>query len=232
MRNKQYWVDELGLGWALALKETLKSDYSEKLLNYITIQKAFNTIIPNEKEIFRYFKLTPREELKAVVIIKEYGIDMSMFPQAFADNYIDSFYDFGINKISECIYRKYYLNDPTKILYTRFFNFDDWAKQGILILPLSLTVNSKESGQHIKPWRKFIEAVLKDIVDYSPGTIFLLLGNEAKQYSELLSSNQHVFSWENPGDAVKEFRDWNCKIFKQIDLLTDNIYGRGNRFTW
>ena len=96
MRNKQYWVNELGLGWALALKETLKSDYSEKLLNYITIQKAFNTIIPNEKEIFRYFKLTPREELKAVIIIKEYGIDMSMFPQAFADNYIDSFYDFGI----------------------------------------------------------------------------------------------------------------------------------------
>lgn len=232
MRNKQYWVNELGLGWALALKETLKSEYINKLFNYITVQKAFNAVAPNEKEIFRYFKLTPRENVKLVVIYKEYGIDISMFPKTFADNYIDSYYDFGRNKIAECIYKEYYLNDPTKILYTRLFDFDDWAQQGILMLPLSLTINNNISGEHIKPWRKFIKAVIEDIIKYSPGTIFLLLGDEAKEYSELLSHNQHVFSCENPGDAVKENRDWNCKIFKEIDKLTDNLYGGGSRFTW
>jgi uracil-DNA glycosylase len=232
MRNKQYWVDELGLGWALALKETLKSDYIDKLFNFITIERSLSTVGPPQEELFNYFKLTPRENLKAVVIIKEYGIDMSMYKVNDASNYVNSFYDAGLNSISECIYRNYYLDDPSKVLYTRLFSLDDWAKQGILILPLSLSTNIKDSGKHIKPWRKFIEAVLQDISKYSPGTIFLLLCDEAKQYSEFLSKNQHVFSWENPGDAVKDSRDWDCKSFKQIDTLIDSIYGEGHRFTW
>jgi uracil DNA glycosylase len=232
MRNKQYWVNELGFGWALALKETLKSDYIEKLFNYLTVQKAFNTVSPSEKDIFRYFKLTPRENLKAVVIIKEYGIDINMYPVKDACNYINSSYDVGLEKISECIYREYYLDNPSKVLYTKLFDFDDWAKQGILILPLALTISSKGSGEHIKPWRKFVEAVLQDIVKYSPGTIFLLLDEQAKQYSEFLSQNQHVFSCDSPAIAAKESKDWHCKMFKQIDLLTDNIYGPGYRFAW
>jgi hypothetical protein len=36
--TKQYWVEQLGKDWALALKDTLTSDYMTKLQEFLTME--------------------------------------------------------------------------------------------------------------------------------------------------------------------------------------------------
>lgn len=223
-KNRVYWNELLGSEWTRALAPVLRDPYMEKLTGFIAIESAMNHVYPSEDEIFKYFKLCPLENLKIVVMFKEPGIDSSIFPGQLSDNYIDTYHHANLNSITDCIYRDYYLESEENIFFPFEHCPDTWATQGVLILPTSLTTRMGNSGGHIKPWRKFTEAVINEIVENHPGTIFMLWGDEAIEYSKLLT-NQHVFTWESPSAAVKANRDWHCNNFKSVDKLLNSLYG-------
>jgi uracil-DNA glycosylase len=231
MRTKEYWVDQLGLSWALALKDTLKSEYMTKLDTFLSLQRVFGKVYPHEKELFKYFKLCPRETLKVVIIVKEYGVDISAFNFPFDDSYIDSIHNGCIRKISECVHKDYYQSEK-KLYFHIDHDFDYLATQGVLVLPLSLTSKVGSLEGHSKQWSKFVGAVLSEIISYSPGTVFMLWGEEAKKYEQVLGPTQHVVTWESPIDAFKENRDWNCPNFKQVDEILTVLNGKKNIIKW
>jgi uracil-DNA glycosylase len=231
MKGREYWVDQLGLSWALALKDTLKSEYMTKLDTFLSLQRVFGKVYPHEKELFKYFKLCPRETLKVVIMVKEYGVDISAFNFPFDDSYIDSIHNGCIRKISECVYKDYY-QSKKKLYFHIDHDFDYLATQGVLVLPLSLTSKVGSLEGHSKQWSKFVGAVLSEIISYSPGTVFMLWGKEAKKYQEVLQSTQHVVTWESPIDAFKENRDWNCPNFKQVDEILTLLNGEKNIIKW
>jgi uracil-DNA glycosylase len=231
MKGREYWADQLGLSWALALKDTLKSEYMTKLETFLSLQRAFGKVYPHEKELFKYFRLCPRETLRVVIMVKEYGVDISAFNFPFDDSYIDSLHNGCTSKISDCIYREYY--QGKKELYFAFdHNFEYLATQGVLVLPLSLTSKVGSLEGHSKQWSKFVGAVLSEIISYSPGIVFMLWGEEAKKYKQVLKPTQHVVTWESPIDAFKENRDWNCPNFKQADEILTLLNGKKDIIKW
>jgi len=231
MKSKQYWVEQLGERWTTELKDLLKSPYMDKLENFLAVEYAMNTVYPAKKDIFHYFRLCPFEKLRMVVMFKEHGVDISTFPIPYHDNYIDSIHNVGTSKIADCIHREYY-SESDELMFNFDHSFEYWASQGVLILPTALTVRKEHSGSHIRPWKQFVEGVLKHIKINCPGTVFLLWGEEAQAYAEKLSNNQHVFSWESPITAFKENRDWKCPSFKQVDVLLTYLNDETHKIKW
>jgi uracil-DNA glycosylase len=228
MRNKAYWTEQLGEKWALNLKDILRDPYMNKLMDFVALEYAMRTIYPaDQKDVFKSFKLCPWDDVKVVIIGKEVGFHTGIFPLPYSDDYIHTFHNGSLNKISSCIEREYYGGLNLDFDYS----LEHWMQQGILFLNTAMTVERGKSGSHIKPWKKFYEAVIHQIKEYKPGTIFLLWGDEAMEQSDKLE-NQHVFSWESPHIASLERRDWNCPNFKQVDTLMEHLYGTGNTIKW
>jgi uracil-DNA glycosylase len=226
-KTKQYWVDKLGEEWAMRLKETLKSPYMDKLMNFLAMQYAMQRIHPHEANIFKKLKEIPIEKIRVVILTKEPGINASNFKLPYADNYIDCMHNISYHKINDCI-AKEYCKDSSIYLQCDH-DFDSWESQGVVHLHTSFTVLGEETGSHLRPWNQFITALLRSFVQHDPGIIFFLWGEEAKAFSPLLT-NQHVFTWECPSVAAQENRDWNCPNFKQANNLIEKLYGGGDSF--
>lgn len=102
-RTKQYWVDKLGEEWAMRLKETLKSPYMDKLMNFLPMQYALQRVHPHEANIFKKLKQIPIEKIRVVILTKEPGINASNFKLPYADSYIDCMHKISYHKIYDCI---------------------------------------------------------------------------------------------------------------------------------
>lgn len=224
-RGKEFWVNQLGESWATVLKPVLKTEEMDKIINKLVFDYAFVHMYPKEKkEIFRAFRLCPFDNLRAVVIGTEPGPFTGTGPLAFADT-SPIHTNASASKIRECV------ANHKKELYLDFdTSFEHWASQGILMLNRSLTCKKGETKTHRDDWKKFFGMVLYAITLYKPGTIFLLWGKEAMKYSEVLSLNHHVFSWEHPMAADKRYAKWECPNFAQVDLLLET-HGK-EKFNW
>ena len=66
--NKQFWVNKLGEGWALKLRDTLKDPYMQKLMEFLQTEYALNTVYPEKKDVFKAFKACPWDDLKIVIL--------------------------------------------------------------------------------------------------------------------------------------------------------------------
>jgi uracil-DNA glycosylase len=212
--GKEFWVKQLGVSWAEALKPVLKTEKTEKLINSLVFNYAFATMYPKEKkDIFKAFRLCPFDNLKIVIISTEPSMITGVGPLAFSDEE-GSYINPCALQIKNSVARY------KKELYLDFdTTFEHWANQGILMLNRSLTCQKDKSKTHKEDWKQFFGMVLYSITLYKPGTIFLLWGKDARKYSEVLSKDHHVFSWEHPMAANNKFKEWDCPNFKQVDNL-------------
>ncbi len=216
MKGKQFWVDTLGKGWAMELKETLKSPYMDKLMKYLSIQYAMNNIKPYEKDIFNAFKLCPWESLRIVIIGKEPHINSRPNGLAFANHQYSPFNDSAVCKIFDCIEREYY---PESLYLDFDFTLRHWADQGVLLLNRSLTVKDGAPGSHKKPWGKFISAVLNSVNESKPATIFMLWGKEAQLLEPHIKKHNYVLKFDNPDNYMESGKEWNCPNFKEANKI-------------
>lgn len=226
MYGKSYWTEHLGEGWVEVLKPLLKDPYMEKLMNFLMVQYALEEVHPEDyKSLFRAFKLCPWEKLRVVVIGTEPSPLVGLGPLAFSDITTISPNPSAM-QIRNCVEK---LNQTLNLDFD--FTFETWAQQGILMLNRSSSCPKGQQQGHKKQWKKFFGMVLMQIVLEKPGTIFLLWGKDAKQYAEVLSHNQHVFTWEHPLDAFLEYREWECPNFAQINLLIESLNGP-DKLSW
>jgi uracil-DNA glycosylase len=67
----------------------------------------------------------------------------------------------------------------------------EWAKQGVLLLNVSLTVVEKLSNSHHKIWQKFMSEFLHIFSRNYPNVIYILMGKEAQKIK--LSIDKGIF---------------------------------------
>ena len=67
-----------------------------------------------------------------------------------------------------------------------------WAKQGVLLLNATLTVQAHKAGSHQgKGWEKFSNRVIQILSDQHENIVFLLWGGYAKQKLKLIDGEKH-----------------------------------------
>ena len=84
------------------------------------------------------------------------------------------------------------LQEDVQIPYPRSGDLSPWAKQGVLLLNATLTVQAHKAGSHQgKGWEKFTNQVIQILSDQYENIVFLLWGGYAKQKLKLIDREKH-----------------------------------------
>jgi uracil-DNA glycosylase len=225
--SRQFWENQLGEEWTRILQHTLRSEYMEKLMNFLKMEYSLNEIRPSEKsDVFKAFKLCPFENLKVVII----GSDPSCIIQSSGllmgtkstQNYLP-FQLFAIRK---------YVEESCGLNIDFDCSLESWCSQGVLLLNTAQTARADRPMSHIRPWNKFITSVIRNINDVSPGTIFLFLGKEGMEFLPLISSNHDILFMNTSNNAEEFNNDIHDYSFKKINLLLESKYGKSGIINW
>lgn len=173
--------------WRKVLEEEFRKPYFAAIKQFIVEQKSKGKkVYPPGSLIFNAFNLTPFDQLKVVILGQDpyhgagqaHGLCFSVPfgiapPPSLVNIFKEIKADLGIEP-------------PTH------GNLEKWARQGVLLLNASLTVNAGEANSHAKcGWHTFTDAVIKKISDEKTGIVFLLWGNFARAKKELIDTSKH-----------------------------------------
>jgi uracil-DNA glycosylase len=102
-------------------------------------------------------------------------------------------------------------------------NLERWAKQGVLLLNNTLTVEAHRAGSHRnKGWEEFTTAMIR-ILNEREGLVFMLWGRDARNKKVMLDADRHLIleaAHPSPLSAYNGF--FGCKHFSKANeyLLT------------
>ena len=92
-----------------------------------------------------------------------------------------------------------------------------------MLLNSSLSIEIDKQKGHYNIWNDFIVYIL-DYLNYNnENLIFLLLGDKAKEYEDLLDSEKHyIFTLKHPNETTLK-EGWDTKdTFQKINTLLNN----------
>ena len=151
---------DLGPTWNNLLKEEIQKDYYQDLSRAVSKAYKDRSVFPSEKDVFNAFKLCPVENVKVVILGQDpyhgegqaHGLSFSVpdgtkIPPSLRNIYKEIASDLG-KEIPES------------------GNLEHWAKQGVLLLNATLTVEEGQAGFHQDwGWENFTDEVVKTISD-------------------------------------------------------------------
>jgi len=173
--------------WKEHLQSEFDMSYFKELTSFVKDAYSNNTCFPPGNEIFSAFNSTPFNDVKVVIIGQDpyHGdgqanglcfsvADSIMKPPSLKNIFSEIKQDLG-NDIPES------------------GNLERWAKQGVLLLNATLTVQAHQAGSHQKKgWEQFTDAVIEILSEKRTGIVFLLWGGYAKKKGAKINSDKHV----------------------------------------
>lgn len=174
--------------WLAVLKDEFEKDYMKSLKQFLLEQKKNKEIIyPQSEDIFNAFELTPFNDVRVVILGQDpyhgfnqaHGLSFSVkngvrFPPSLQNIF------------------KELTTDIPDFQTPENGDLSKWAKQGILLLNASLTVNAGKAGSHQNQgWEIFTDEVIKTLSDQKENIIFILWGKFAQEKEELIDLNKH-----------------------------------------
>ena len=178
---------DLSPSWRSALSDALSSSRMDSLRTFLQGEKASGRrIYPPTNQIFRALHLVEPEDVRVVILGQDpyhgagqaHGLSFSVQP--------------GVNVPPSLrnIYRE--LQDDLGHAPVAHGFLESWARQGVLLLNDSLTVEHGKAGSHRnKGWEPFTDAVIAAVSEGSP-TAFLLWGRNAREKARTVDSSKHL----------------------------------------
>jgi uracil-DNA glycosylase len=173
--------------WKLKLKNEFESDYFNQLTDFVKSEYASKTVYPPGKEIFRAFDCCDFSNVRVVIIGQDpyhgegqaNGLCFSVKP--------------GIRIPPSLMNIFKEINADLGIPFPANGDLERWAKQGVLLLNATLTVQASTPGSHQnKGWETFTDAVIKTISEEKENVVFLLWGAYAQKKASLIDSSKHL----------------------------------------
>lgn len=215
--------EQLEQSWLEVLKEEFEKSYIHNLNHFLEKQKQEGkSVYPDSAEIFNAFELTPFDQVKVVILGQDpyHGAGQAHGLSFSVKNHIK------IPPSLQNIYKEL-SSDIVGFKTPLHGDLTSWAKQGVLLLNATLTVNASEPASHQKKgWETFTDKVIKTISDNKAGIVFILWGRYAQQKENLIDVNKHFiiksahpspFSAYNGFFGSKPFSKTN-KILQQKGL--------------
>lgn len=173
--------------WHKALSSEFEKPYFKALSDFLHREKAAGKVIyPPGSMIFKAFELTPVDSVKVVILGQDpyhgpgqaMGLSFSVPSNVPAPPSLKN------------IFRE--ISDDLGIRMSGNPNLEPWARQGVLLLNTSLTVQSGMANSHSRiGWGEFTDAVIKYISDNCEGVVFLLWGRFAQSKKALIDQSKH-----------------------------------------
>ncbi|NIJ45107.1 uracil-DNA glycosylase [Wenyingzhuangia heitensis] len=202
--------------WQQILKAEFTKDYWLELTNKIELAYLEKVCYPPKKHVFNAFNYCAFKDVKVVIIGQDpyHGkgqanglcfsyVDTKKFPPSLKNIYKEVGADLDITM-------------PAKN-----GDLSAWAKQGVLLLNTTLTVQESLPNSHQKyGWTAFTDTVIKTISDEKEKVIFLLWGGFAQKKESLIDESKHlILKATHPSPLGANKGGWfGCKHFSKTNV--------------
>lgn len=200
--------------WYPYLEQEFRQPYFEELVRFVKLAYRDQVIYPPAKEIFRAFTLCSFEATRVVILGQDpyhgkgqaHGLCFSvpahkMIPPSL------------VNIFKE-------IHDDLQRPIPPHGDLTRWAKQGVLLLNATLTVQQAKPGSHQKKgWERFTNAVINSLSHQKSHVAFLLWGAYAQQKAVLIDSEKHLVltsAHPSPYSAHRGF--FGNKHFSKVNM--------------
>jgi len=173
--------------WKAALEDEFGKDYFKNLREFVKAEYQHSIIYPAPKNIFRAFELTPFDKVEVVILGQDpYHGPGQANGLCFAVNE-----GVPLPPSLQNIFKEIE-SDLGQKLEHRTGDLERWAKQGVLLLNATLTVQAHKAASHQKKgWEEFTDAVIRTLSEKRENLVFILWGNYAKSKGNLIDWSKH-----------------------------------------
>lgn len=173
--------------WKNVLEKEMQKDYFNDLMKLVNIAYESKTVFPTKNKIFAAFEHCPFDEVKVVILGQDpyhgtgqaHGLAFSVpdeekIPPSLRNIYKEIQVDIGKEM-------------------PKSGNLERWAKQGVLLLNATLTVEENQAGFHQGwGWETFTDEVIRIISEKKEHIVFLLWGKYAQNKAKLIDKSKHL----------------------------------------
>ena len=173
--------------WKQRLAPEFEKDYFVRLTEFVRSEYMRTTIYPPARQIFNAFDQCPFEQTKVVII----GQDPYHGPGQ-AHGLCFSVAEGVPNPPSLQNIFKEILSDLGKPMPSNG-DLTRWARQGVLLLNATLTVQAHQAGSHQrKGWEEFTDAAIRHLAEEREHLVFILWGAYAQKKGAFIDRNKHL----------------------------------------
>ena len=173
--------------WKTQLADSFATDQMRALGQFLRNEKAAGKVIyPPGTEIFSAFTLTPFDKVKVIILGQDpyhgpgqaHGLSFSVRhgvtpPPSLQNIYKELSADLGLP-------------------HPGHGNLERWARQGVLLLNASLTVEEGRAGAHAgKGWEPFTDTVIARLNAARDHLVFILWGRKAQKKGAIINRHRH-----------------------------------------
>ncbi len=176
----------IGNDWDLLLKDEYQKDYFKKLNDFVINEYKNKICYPKMSEIFNAFLNTSYKDVKVVILGQDpYHGEGEAEGLSFSVKK-------GIKKPPSLINIFTELKDDLGYDIPENGSLVPWAKQGVLLLNSSLTVEKDTPKSHSgRGWEIFTDEVIKLINKKTTPVVFILWGSDARNKKQLITNKIH-----------------------------------------
>ena len=219
-------IESLPESWRIALGPVLSSPDAQRLFHFLDAEEAAGKrVYPPADARLLAFTLTPLDTVKVVILGQDpyhgagqaHGLAFSVrdgvkVPPSLVNIYKEIASDCGGSRPAHG-------------------NLEHWARQGVLLLNTSLSVEEGRAGSHQKKgWEAITDAAVAAVVARETPSVFLLWGNHARQKAErvpgLIDGRHLVLTAAHPSPLSAHNGFFGCRHFSQANAFLQ-AHGRG-----
>ncbi|ANU06921.1 uracil-DNA glycosylase [Paraurantiacibacter namhicola] len=213
--------------WRAALEPALATPEARALGGWLQAEEAAGkTIYPPRGQRLRALELTPLEDVKAVII----GQDPYHGPRQAMGLSFSVPRGEKLPPSLRNIYKE--LASDLDIAAPQHGDLIAWARQGVLLLNTSLTVEAGKAGSHAgRGWKAITDAIVQAVADRDAPTAFVLWGGHAQRKAQAIAGLQagsphFVLSSPHPSPLSAHRGFFGSKPFSQVNAFLEHS-GRG-----
>ena len=173
--------------WKRELAEEWEKDYFVRLTQFVREEYATKQIFPPGRQIFAAFNSTPFHDVKVVILGQDPYHDVGQ-----ANGLCFSVND-GIQFPPSLrnIFKEIESDIGTPVPQSG--DLSRWAKQGVLLLNATLTVEAHRAGSHQRHgWEQFTDSVIAHLAVHRDNLVFILWGRYAIGKGAFIDRNRHL----------------------------------------
>lgn len=176
----------IGNDWDEILEKEFEKDYYQNLRHFLDIEYQNHNIFPPAKDIYNALRITPYKEVKVLILGQDpYHEINQAHGLAFSVNKNVAIPPSLLN-----IYKE--LKDDLNLYIPDNGYLIKWAKQGVLLLNTTLTVQEHKANSHYgKGWEILTDAIIKSLNDKDK-MVYILWGRNARNKKMLISNPKHL----------------------------------------